>query len=142
MTPLSKDNYINCLKKRKESLAQNNLKDYITYSAILMPETLNISIKEAAAFFNYSIQKLYRLRSEFIHNKQKKEWGGRRSSKLSNKEECLIIDIFKKQANQGLAPNIKEMKARIESLYNKSLHISSIYRLLKRHECKGMFLKN
>jgi transposase len=128
-------------QKRKESYLKGDLHNYIKYSAIIMPEELGITVKQSAEFFKYSPSSIYRLRSSpFI--REGGPCGGRRNSLMSIDEELSFITIFKNESSQGRSPSFKEMKARIENKIGKTIHKTSVYRLLERHGCKNLSKKN
>lgn len=133
-----------CKQKRKTSYLDGNLHEYIKYSAIMMPEELGVSIKKCADFFKYSPSSIYRIRAEFAQNEQSvkiNKWGGRRKGLLTIDDELSLISSFKNEITQGKSLNFKEIKARIENKIGKTVHKTSIYRLLDRHKCKAIITK-
>lgn len=108
----------------------------------MMPEELCISIKKSAAFFGLSTSSAYRIRNDYIKQKPKiNNWGGRRKSSLSLKDELNFIQNLKNEIAHGRSFSAKEIKARIENILDKTLHKTSVYRLLDRHSCKKIIKK-
>jgi hypothetical protein len=125
-------------QKRKECYLKGDLRNYIKYSAIIMPEELGVT--QAADFFKYSPSSLYRLRST-PPKKKESPCGGRRNNLLSINDEISFIKIFNSESSHGRAPSLQEIKARIENKIGKTIHMTSIYRLLARHGYKKITKK-
>lgn len=59
--------------------------------------------------------------------------GGRRRSYLSLEEEISFLEPFKQKALTGQIAMASEIKEAFEQLVEKTVHKTTIYRLLKRH---------
>ena len=144
MLLLTKELLDKCKQKRKESYFKKDLHNYIKYSSIMMPEDLGVSIKKCAEFFGYSLSSIYRIRGEYAQEEKKiklKTWGGRRRSLLSISDELDLIKSFRNEVNQGKSLIFQEIKARIENKVGKTMHKTSIYRLLDRHGSMNIITK-
>ena len=60
--------------------------------------------------------------------------GGRRNQYLTQEQEKEFLETFKKKAARGEIATVAKIKENYEKLVGKTVHKTTIYRLLERHE--------
>jgi transposase len=120
--------------------ARDNCKtvqEYRKYTMILLHKKLGVSIQKASEFFHYNVSSFYRIKNELsdrLHKVSSKgAWGGRRKSYLSYDEELQLITELEKEGEHGDFVDIRIIKAKLEERIGHTIHKTSIYRFLERH---------
>jgi transposase len=115
-----------------------DLRDYKKLCLISSVKVLEISVEATCNFFGYSISSYHRIKKELIsaaQNQNKRaEWGGRRKAYLSSEQENKFAKELATLSEAGGFVDIGEIKKLMEKLVGKTLHKTTVYRFLERHD--------
>ena len=96
-----------------------------------------ISSKEIARVLNWNVNTVRITQRDFIVNGIKalveEKRGGRRRQLMTIEEEKLFLEGFKDLANNGSMLVANEIKAALEKQLGRTVHKTTVYRLLRRH---------
>lgn len=111
--------------------------------AILLVNKLRCTVEEAAEIIGVSARTVCRLRKEFQNviagkNPAREDWGGRRNSFLSMKEEAAFLSPFIEKAKAGELVIIASLQESFEHKIGKGVPASTITRLLDRHRWRKL----
>jgi transposase len=115
-----------------------NLRDYKKLCLISSIKALGINVEAAVKFFGYSISSYHRIKKELIaatQNQSKKaDWGGRRKAYLSLEQEKKLAKDLAAMSESGGFVDIGKIKELMEKAAGKTLHKTTVYRFLERHD--------
>ena len=111
--------------------------------AILLVNKVRCTVEEAAELIGVSPRTVCRLRKEFLNvaagkNPAREDWGGRRNSFLSMKEEAEFLSPFIEKAKAGELVIIASLQESFEHKVGKDVPPSTITRLLDRHRWRKL----
>lgn len=111
-------------------------------SSVLLPQIGGLSISKTGECLGIASRTVSYLRNKFfelfkqstkINTVRSDNWGGRRKSHLSTKEEKSFIQTLEEKAKNGGFVDINIIKKEFEVKIGATVHKTTIYRLLERN---------
>jgi transposase len=104
--------------------------------AVILPTEQGMSIQDTASLLGRSPRWVSHVRKSFIEqglSTVSENFGGRRKANMSMAEEEAFLNSFKDRARSGGILEVSEIRAKLEEVLCRKVHLSAVYKLLHRH---------
>jgi len=123
------------LQKVNEAKTARELR---TGLSVLIPKRCgftNATVSELLGVGTATVVRMQRQIREQVDGKTKpkRKWGGRRRQLMSLEEEQAFLEPWVTQAKHGGIQIVPPIHKALEELLGRTVHISTVYRLLARH---------
>src|ERR671932_769072 len=112
----------------------NKKKCQVVYNGLIAPRPASAIAKQTGV----SVATVHKVISQYnrqgVDALEKPGKGGRYNSYLTKEQEKEFLAKFFEQAAKGQIPTVTQMKIAYEQLVGQSVHKTTIYRLLDRHQ--------